>query len=836
MAQPASKAKQISAFPSDFATKAEKLDPKYGLEYFKAAWNIYSLSSPINNPQLLQYLLNRQFAEGTYSTDFARQRLGLEGDLSYLNLDLTSINRIATIVDNMVGKLTDKQWRLQCNPTDVASKTKYDEYRSKIEANMFLAQHSAPVEQLTGMPLVPKGDYTPKDDEEKNLHLQMDYKMDASTAMEIALEWVFDNNDFSKDDIEWIFRDLIDCKKTAIYRYYDDNYDIKVKRWDHLKVITPYSTKPDFSDIPYQGLLHTFTIGDIAKMNPDFTDEDLYNIAMCYAGNSYGNPLWNPDWFLTYSQYFNANGAIALRQFHNFNIVVTKFYFKTPMVTTVVSKTSKTGRTNVEYKKEDYKNENGLEVVRKKKLYRMEGWWIPTTDYIWDYKMSRNVERDGAYNPEVDLPCKVIVPNMMAMKNKSLVERMIPFEKQLLLAWAKLQQFLIKAMPPGIAINNSALLDIVAGMGEGKTPPIEWMKMFEQTGSFIYNGTGIDGQQINKPFDVMPGGISPAFEQFMRVADYCINKMNEVVGYNTAVDASSPSADAAVGTNKMAAQATYNCMRPLYNAGILLIESQAKRVALMIQDCIRFDENGRQKWVDAIGEENVSVLEMGSETPFNASAIEIEIMPDEEEQAYVNNLINLGIQNQTLETGQVLRVRQQLKTNVKQAGQLLSYFESKNKKDAQDRALQMQQQNGQTQIQSAQAASQSQAQLDAILTENKIKLINAQLNADMQKMQAESQLALQLQDRKNEGANTVAEINTGAKVSVQEAANKGKIIAQHVANEGNIEKEHVIHSSEIIKKHLEHESEIQKGLLDHDSKLEQISLTAHLTPKKETKK
>lgn len=838
MASPASTAKQTSAFPSDQATKAEKLSTKYGLEYFKAAWNIYSLATPLNNPQTLQYLLNRQFGQGTYSTDFVRQRLGLEGDLSYLNLDLTSINRIATIRDNMVGKLIDKQWRLQCNPTDATSKTKYDAYRKKIEANMFLAQHSAPVEQLTGMSLVPKGEFTPKDDEEKQLHLQMDYKMDAATAMEIALEYVFDNSDFVKEDIELIYGDLIDCNKTAIYRYYDDNYNIKVKRWDHLKVITPYSTKPNFSDIPYQGLLHTFTIGDIAVMNPSFTDEELYKIAMAYAGNAYGNPLWDMTlWFNSYSQ-FSLSGGIALRQFHNFNIVVTKFYFKTPMVTTVVGKVSNTGRLKTEYKSESYTSDKGIETVKNKKLYRMEGWWIPNTDYIWDYGMSKNLERDGSYNPDCELPCKIIAPNLMAMKNKSLVERMIPLEKQFLLAWAKLQQFLIKAMPPGIAINQTALLDVVQGMGEGKIKPTEWMKMFEQTGSFVFNGVDENGVQLNKPFEVMPGGISPAFEQFMRVQDYCINKMNEVVGYNTAVDASSPTPDAAVGTNKMAMQATYNCMRPLYNAGVLLIEGTAKRVALMIQDCLRLDDTGtqRQKWVDAIGEENVSVLEMGAETPFCASAIEIEIMPDEDEQAYINNLINLGIQNNTLETGQVLRVRQQLKTNVKLAGQLLSFFESKNKKDAQDKAMQLQQQNGQVQIQSAQAASQSQAQLDAILTENKIKIINAQLNADLQVKQFESQANLQLQDKKNLSAETVAVIGAHGKVDVQSEANKAKVIQAQVTSETKIADTHLITHSKEVQQSKDHAHVIQKALLEHESGLHTEAFKSAIQPKKEPDK
>lgn len=810
--------KKYNAFPSDLDSLEKKKTEEYGMDYANAIWAVYTLNYPVNNPQMLQYLTNRQFAEGTYPSEIYKNRLGLNGDTSYLNLDFESINRIPTIVDNMVGMACNKIWRFQCNPTDTVSRTRFDDYRAQVEADMFLKKHSDGVEKLTGMPLVPKGKFVPEDDEEKELHLQMNFKLDEAEAMELALKWVFDSNNFDKDSIPLLYRDIFTDKKTAIFRYYDGNKNLKVERWDHLRLITPYSVYEDFRNIPYQALMFSYTLGEIAKINTTLTDEDLYNIAKMNCGSSSTNGVWNPDWYLNYGAYFNAYGGTALRQFQNFNITVLNFYFLSPISTSKAVKVTKNGRVRLETVGENYPNEKGREIINKKKIVRFEGFWIPNTKYIWDYKMSENVEREpvkGGYSPEVELPCQIIMPNLMGMRNKSFVQRMIPLEKQLVLAWLKLQQFLIKAKPPGMAINQNALLDIVQGMGDGKTKPIDWTNLYEQTGNIIFTDRDAAGNQVNIPFKELEGGISPAFRDFIAVQDYCINKMNEVIGYNTAVDASSPKADALVGTQEMAQQATYNCLRPLYISVTNLIDKSGKRVSLMIQDSLRLGNEGfREALTEAIGKYNVDVLTTGRDTPLSSSAISVETAPDEKEMASVEGLITLGIQTGSLTTSDVLRVRQQLKTNIKLAGQLLSYLEQKNSKDKQKQAIELSQQNSQVQIQSAQAANQSQAQLDAILTENKIKVIQAQHAVNMEEIGAKGNIDLSIRKLTNDGIETVAAINSAKAENVQQSVNQGKLLVEHIKHESGMQKEHV----------------------KHESAINQIALEAAVTPKPEIAK
>ncbi len=826
---------KYSEFPSDFESLEQKKTDRYGLEYVNAIYAINIINYPVNNPQYLEYINNREFAEGTYNTNIYKPRMGLDTDTSFLNLDLSSINRIPTILDNMVGKMTNKPWRFQCNPLDTVSRTKFDDKRAEIKADMFLKQKSEESEALTGQPLVSKSKFVPEDNEEMELHMQMNFKLEEAEAMELALKWVFDSNNFDIESVPLLYRDIFTDKKTAIFRYYDENRNIRVKRWDHLKLITPYSSYEDFHDVPYQALSETYTIGDIAKMNPKFTDEDLYNIAKNNAGMN-GNLLWNSDWYLQYSYYNNTFGPIAYRQFQNFKITVVNFYFLSPIHDVKAIKKSVTGKLRVEDKKPGYiakkekektfgEETESIDVLSKRKITRFEGYWIPNTNYVWNYKQSENVERDvigGSYSPETELPCKIIMPNQLGMRNKSMVARMKPFEKQLVLAWLKLQQFLVKAMPPGLAINQNALLEVVNGQGEGKALPTDWTKLYMQTGNIIFSDTDGGGRIIQgKPFEELQGGISSKFTEFLNVMDYCIGKMNEVVGYNTAVDDSSPKSDALVGVNQMAQQATYDCLRPSYLAVTNLIQGTGKRIGLMIQDSLRLgNEDFKTALTDAIGKANVDVLIEGREFPFSSAAISVEIQPDEEEMAVIRSQIALGVENGTLMASDVSRVNQQLKTNVKLAGQLLVYLEKKNLKDKEKMQTANIQMTANAQAQSGQAAAQAQAQLDEILTANKIKIEEAKSNFELQKLQIEFQNEMELQKLKNQGIEVVAAINSQRAENVQGAVNEGKIMVEKIKHESGVEQ-----------KHLEHESGIQKGFQDHDHAKEQIELEAKLAPK-----
>lgn len=813
-----------NGFPSEAVSKEEKAKGGYGLEYARAIWSNHTTNIGAFNTQRERFINNRKYAEGLEDTDKYKARIDLDEDSSHLNLDLTPINRIATIVDNIVGKLINQTFKPQCNPIDSESLTKLDNYRNRLYANLLLAKIAPEIEAKTGVPLIPLGEKVPESKDDIEMHLQLNYKMDASMAMEEAIHYVGINND-REEDREKMIRDLVVCKKAAEYRYYDENFNIIREYVDIADLITPYSKYDDFRNITYVGVLKQYQIWEIALMNPSFTEEDLYKIAEENEGTN-KNPSWK--YGDSYEGYYRSYGN--LRPWVNFNISVLEFFYITSNKDKRIKKknnkggfffnkdsdnyTSKVKPSNVRVerkgdvwrvvgdkgtpmtislkkaktKKEAQihfaelktkKREENTEVITKSAKYRYEGKWIPGTDWIWDYKMSENIERDrvnGSYSPEVELPITIIQPNIYDQENKSLVERMMPFEDAINLANLKFQQMLIKAVPPGIAFDVSGIEGMINEIGKG-VDPIAFMKGFQETGSFAYSSVRDDGSIINgNVVENLPNGIGD-FRAFIETQNHYMQLMNDVIGFNSAVDASTPNADALVGVQKMAVNATNDSLRTLYRGYIKLETKSTKRVMLMIQDSMRSNEKA---FTMALGAQAVKTIAYGRKIAFNQFAIELELAPDEEEKMQIEGLIQLGLQNLTLNVSDAIRIRQELKGSAKLAAQLLVLLESKNRKDKQEESMMLQEQNAQVQQQSAQVAEQAKMQ-SALAIEQAKQQTQAQdyeLKDGYETRQHSRNM--ELQSLKNQGIEVVAAIGAEGKENVQEVINQGKVVVETI--------------------------------------------------------
>lgn len=819
-------------FPDPTASRETKAAEQYGLDYARAIWADFTKNSTLYDDMREQQIINRKYAEGLESIQKYKNRLDLE-DSSYLNLDFTPVNRIATIVDNIEGKLMNQTYKVQCNPIDAESMTKFDDYRKKIYANLYMADISKQMEEEIGMSLIPKGEYVPKSSVDAQMHLKLNYKMDASLAMEEAIDWVDNNNDFP-DTRRRILRDLIVLKRAALHRFYDHNNNIKHEYVDPVDLITPYSKHDDFRNVTFQAIQKQYQIWQLAEMNPAFTNEDLYYIAKAQAGQN-KNPRWT--YGTSYEGYYQSNNGDYA--YVNFNVTVLQFFFLTQNADKRVKKKNSKGGSFFNKKPSNYslkvkadsinvvdngkfwmvkgeklqvpkskqrsmanaqeyfagiktrRREENTEVFDNLKKYRYEGYWIPDTEWIWDYGMTKNIEREkigGSYSPDTELPISIIAPNIYDMQNKSLVERLIPFEDGLNLANLKFQQLLIKAVPPGIQFDVDALDGVITKMGED-TKPDEILKLYLQTGSFPFSSTREDGTTINGPaVSQLPNGIGKEFNAYIATQQHYMQLMNDVIGFNSAVDASTPNADALVGVQKMAVNATNNALRPLYSAHINLIKRSQIRIALMIQDSMQFNEKAFKM---AIGAQAAATIRHGRKIAFNQFAIDLELAPDEEEKIQIEALIQLGIQTQTLFPSDAIRIRQELKSNAKLASQLLVLLEEKNRTNKLEESMKLQEQNAQVQMQSAQAAKQAETESAMAMEQAKQQTMQMEYQLKEQLNQADHGRNMQHQELENVGAQKVAIINNEGKQVVQQQSNQGKQVVQSQSDEAKKEIEEI---------------------------------------------
>jgi hypothetical protein len=137
-------------FPSRYASKEEKADKSYGLQYASAIYNVYTKDSSSLFNKKEKFVRNRKYAEGTHSIDKFKDLLGLNGDQSYLNLDFTPVPIIPKFVDLLVGEMMNQEFRITAEAVDDRSLTQFDEMKSKLYAKFILKDVNKEIEKATG--------------------------------------------------------------------------------------------------------------------------------------------------------------------------------------------------------------------------------------------------------------------------------------------------------------------------------------------------------------------------------------------------------------------------------------------------------------------------------------------------------------------------------------------------------------------------------------------------------------------------------------------------------------------------------------------------------------
>ena len=217
--------------------------------------------------------------------------------------------------------------------------------------------------------------------------------------------------------------------------------------------------------------------------------------------------------------------------------------------------------------------------------------------------------------------------------------------------------------------------------------------------------------------------------------------IRDVTGLNEARDGSMPDKNALVGIQKIAAANSNTATRHILQAGLFLTAETAECLSLRISDIIEYSPT-KEAFIQSIGVHNVATLEEMSELHLYDFGIFIDLMPDEEEKARLENNIQMALQQQSIELEDAIDLRE-IK-NIKLANQMLKI--RRKKKQEKDLAIQQQniQMQSQSNTQAAQAAAQIEVQKNQALSQGKAQLLQAEAQLEAQKMQQEVEYKKQL--------------------------------------------------------------------------------------------
>jgi len=723
-----------SYFPSQVVSDAEKLSYDYGLKVAKAIetewfYNDYNQTRYTTNKNNYHNL--RLYARGEQSIQKYKDELSINGDLSYLNLDWKPVPIIPKFVDIVVNGISERMYDIKAFSQDQFGVEKRTEYMENILIDMRTKDLDAFSRQAFNIQLSDTDpEKLPESEEELQLHMQLTYKQATEIAEEQAINVLMQGSNYDLIKKRFYY-DLTVLGIGAVKTNFTTSEGVKVEYVDPADLVYSYTESPYFDDIYYVGEVKKIPVNELAKEFPFLEQEDLEDI------------IKNKNYHQTnYDQ-----GSAQYKEIDNNKVQVLYFNYKTYMNEVYKVKEVGSGAEKLIPKDDQFNppqdKEGNFTRLQRAIEVLYEGALILGTNKLLKWEMAKNMMRPKSDYNKVKMNYSIVAPRMYKGKIESLVRRITGFADMIQLTHLKLQQVMARMVPDGVYLDADGLAEIDLGNGTNYNPQ-EALNMFFQTGSVI-------GRSFTQDGDMNPGKVpiqeitsgsgGNKINALIGNYNYYLQLIRDTTGLNEARDGSTPDPNALVGVQKLAAANSNTATRHILNAGLFLTTEVAEQLSLRISDIIEYSPT-KEAFIHAIGVHNVATLEELSSLHLYDFGIFIELMPDEEEKAKLENNIQVALQQQTIDLEDAIDLREV--KNVKLANQLLKI--RRKKKIQRDQQLQQQnmQMQSQTNQQAAQAAAQAEIQKNQAnaQTESQLEQIKAQL--EQQKMAQEVQYKKEL--------------------------------------------------------------------------------------------
>ena len=365
-----------------------------------------------------------------------------------------------------------------------------------------------------------------------------------------------------------------------------------------------------------------------------------------------------------------------------------------------------------------------------------EGALVLGTEILLDWNLSKNMMRPKSDHTKVKMNYSITAPRMYKGRIESLVGRITGFADMIQLTHLKLQQVMSRMTPDGIYLDADGLAEIDLGNGTNYNPQ-EALNMFFQTGSII-------GRSMTSEGDMNPGKVpiqeissgngGAKMQSLIGTYNYYLQMIRDVTGLNESSDASTPSKDALVGVQKIAAANSNTATRHILQSGLYITSEVAEAISLRVSDILEYSPT-RDAFIQKIGIHNVSTLSELGNLHLSDFGIHIELSPDEEQKALLEQNIQMALSGGGIDLEDAIDLRE-IK-NIKLANQLLKI----RRKKKQERDQLMQQQNIQAQAQAnaqaQQVAAQAEVQKNQSITEQKMQLEQMKAKIEEEKLARE---------------------------------------------------------------------------------------------------
>ena len=678
----------------------------------------------------------RMYANGLQNISKYKEYFAVNGDMSYLNLDWKIVPVIPKYVDILANGMAQREFDVKASAVDPTSVEEKAKRRNALKRDMIAKDFILEAKKETGFDLasVPL-DQIPESEDEIDIKMEFEFKPDIEQAVEVAVETVFEENNYNNVLRRKIEKDLIEIGVGFGKHRFTPGDGIKIEYVDPANLIWSYTEDPYYQDCFYFGEYKNTNLSEVYKEFPNLSEDERQRLQSISSS-------WN--------NYYELNLNGQPQDVLDGKLGLLYFNYKTSREKIWKKKKNSKGGTKVIEKNNDFvykgTGDTDFEKLTKVEEIWFEGILVLGTSILLKWDVSKNMVKKNSNLNKV-LPNYIgVAPKMYKGYIDSTVSRMIPFADDIQMSWLKLQQIKQRVVPDGQFIDIDGLVGIQLGGGNKYTVE-DAMNMYFQTGSVIGRSSTVGGEFNNAKVPIQEIRHSSGQEKISSLwnsIQISMDMIASVTGINQAIDGSNPDKNSLVGIQKMAAYSSNVATRHILEGSMFVTRELSKSICLRIADVLQFSET-KNDLINKISSNNVVALDKIKDMYIYDFAINIQLTPDEEERAKLEGDITFEIQQGNLgveDKYAILNIK-----NMSLATKYLSIKKDKRMKERQEQKMQEIQAQTQGNMQSAQAASQSKAQLIQLEGESKAMVEQAKIQGEIQKLNAEVEMKMMLMER-----------------------------------------------------------------------------------------
>ena len=676
----------------------------------------------------------RLYAKGDQDIRRYKDEFSVNGDLSYLNLDWTPVPIVPKFIDIVVNGMQDRAFEVQAQAVDPVASANRKDYQDTLIAEMENKDALVALQGATGVNVFENDPASlPQSSEELEIHMELDYKQGVETAMESAINYELDLNEYENIKYRMDY-DLATVGLGAVKHQFIPGEGIKIDYVDPANLVYSETESRFYDDCYYFGEIRRIHVTELQVQFPWMNAEEvrmLEKMGDDTADNYNGT---------TYNQERQERGFVDVifgcyKTVHNETYKIKDSSMGTPKAIEKDSSFNPPKDKRAGFERTHRSNEVIYEFVK-----------VVGHDILLKWELQKNMIRPSLQSPKVIMPFIVASPKQYKGKIYSLVRRMEKYADAIQLINLKIQQVIQKMTPSGIFLDVDGLAEIDLGNGTSYNAQTA-LDMYFQTGSVIGRSLTDDGEfnHGKVPVQELPGSGGQQIGVLLQAYEYNLQQIRNVTGLNEARDGSTPDPKALVGVQKLAALNSNTATRHILESSEYLKRRLAEGLCLRINDVLEYSPT-KKDYLSAIGKYNVNILEDLGKIHHHEYGIFIHLGPDEEEMAKLDAAIQASIARGEL------KIEDQVDIMAIPSIRLASQVLRLRRKERVETEQRLQQENidrqNQGLIQVAQQTEQAKAQSEQAKAAAQIQIDNNKSQLDMAKLERETQLEITILEMK----------------------------------------------------------------------------------------